>query len=102
MRTVATGNEGSRGRFYHTIRASQTSKHTSGHILEAEQLRAPLDLHTFLSQPFDQQALMLVLGINQCVREWTETRAHVSEDSMCRLLTGYPEVHCCDPAPPFD
>jgi hypothetical protein len=37
----------------HTIRASETSKHTSGLILEAEQFRAPLDLHAIVSQPFD-------------------------------------------------
>ncbi len=92
MRAVAPGNVGRLARLRCSIRPFQTRENTAVRLLEAQELRLALDLDAGLGQAIDQQTLVLVLGKDQRIRKRAETRAHLAEDRMCRLLAGHPEI----------
>ncbi len=62
-------------------------------FLEGQEFRFALDLDPGFGKPIDQQPLVLVLRVDQCVRERAQARAHGAQHAVRHLLAGDPQIH---------
>ena len=81
---------------------SQPSPHAIAAVFETQELHAALDAHAGLAQPLDQEALVLVLGKDDRVRERAEAHAAIAEDRTREPHPSEPEVHRDDADPTLD
>src|SRR5207244_6804328 len=96
-RAVAAGEECGLAR-----RSSQMRHDTAARFLEIEQLSLSLDAHVQLFEPLDEEALVLVLWVDEPVWIGTPAHAQLAEIDVRRLPASGPEVRCGEHQPGFD
>src|SRR5439155_25518787 len=96
-RAVAAGEECGLAR-----RSSQMRHDTAARFLEIEQLSLSLDAHVQLFEPLDEEALVLVLRVDEPVWIGAPAQAQLAELDVRGLPGSGPEVRCGEHQPGFD
>src|SRR3989454_189265 len=83
-------------------RALQTRHDAAVHFLEVDQLGHSLDAHVQLFEPLDEEALVLVLRVDEPVGKGALARAEPAELDVRRSPASSPEVRRGEHQPRFD
>src|SRR5208282_3104329 len=99
VRTVATSDITYPAEFLRPIRLQDLRAHREIGMLEPNQFRAALHGNAKLCEAIDQEPLVLILRIYQCVRKRAHRSAKSSEFKMCRRAPVRPEIRGRGPSP---